>query len=74
MTEPADRSMEPKYPDVHVQLSGEDGNAFAIIGRTRRAMRRAGVVDAEIDAYSQEATSGNYDKVLQTTMAWVNCS
>jgi hypothetical protein len=63
-----------KYPDVHVRLSGEDGNAFSIIGRTRAAMRRAGVSQAEIDAYSNEAASGNYDHVIQTTMAWVETS
>ena len=33
----------PRHPDVQVQLSGEDGNAFAILGRTAGALRRAGV-------------------------------
>jgi hypothetical protein len=28
---------QPHYPDVQVQLSGEDGNAFAILGRTQPA-------------------------------------
>lgn len=23
---------EPRYPDVHVQLTGTDGNAYAIMG------------------------------------------
>ena len=32
---------QPRYPDVQVQLSGEDGNAFAILGRTAAALPRA---------------------------------
>lgn len=63
-----------KYPDVSVALSGEDGNAFVIIGRVRRALRRAGVDDDEITAFSEEASSGNYDNVLQTVMRWVSTS
>ena len=55
-----------------MQLSGEDGNAFAILGRTAAALRAAGVPSEEIDAYFAEATSGDYDHLLQTTMAWVD--
>jgi len=62
---------DPKYPDCKVQLSGEDGNAFFIIGRTSKALRRAGAPKEDIDAYIAEATSGDYDHVLQTTMRWV---
>jgi len=29
-------SISPKHPDVEVKLCGEDGNAFAIIGRVSR--------------------------------------
>lgn len=64
--------MEVKHPEVTVQLTGEDGNAFFIMGRVMAAMRRAGVSKDEIDAYHQEASSGNYDHLLQTTMKWVN--
>lgn len=59
----------PKF-DITVQLSGEDGNAFAILGRVQRALRRAGATPEQIAAY--EATSGgSYDHVLATTMRWV---
>ena len=61
-----------KYPDVTVQLSGEDGNAFFIVGRVRNALRRAGVEKKELDAFSEEAMSGDYDHVLQTAMKWVD--
>jgi len=63
---------QPRYPDVQVQLSGEDGNAFAILGRTAASLRAAGVPQEEIDTYFAQATSGDYDHLLQTTMAWVD--
>ena len=64
--------MEVKYPEVQVKLVGEDGNAFAILGRVAQALRRAGVDRAEQDAYFAEATSGDYDHLLQVTMSWVS--
>jgi hypothetical protein len=63
---------QPRYPDVQVQLTGEDGNAFAILARTAAALRAAGVPQEEVDEYFAEATSGDYDHLLQTTMRWVD--
>lgn len=60
-----------RYPDVTVQLTGHDGNAFAIIGTVNRALRHAGHGD-ETKAFTEEATSGDYDNVLRTAMRWVN--
>jgi hypothetical protein len=65
-------SEQPRYPDIFVPLTGEDGNAFAILGRTTRALRQAGLGKDEIDQYYAEATSGDYDHLLQTTMRWVD--
>ena len=59
----------PRYPHVTVELT--DGNAFAIIGATRRALSRAGVPATEVAAYTDEAKAGDYDHLLQTTMRWV---
>ena len=65
----------PKYPDVHVQLSGEDGNVFAIIGRVMLALKRAGVEPTERDAFLEEVThTESYDHALQTVMRWVDVS
>jgi hypothetical protein len=61
----------PKFPDVTVALSGEDGNAFMIASRTRKALERAGHRD-EAKAFFTEALSGDYDHVLQTVMATVS--
>jgi hypothetical protein len=68
---PADPT-QPRYPDIQLQLTGEDGNAFAILGRTAAALRSAGVPQEEIDAYFAEATSGDYHHLLHTTMAWID--
>jgi hypothetical protein len=62
---------EPKYPDVQVQLVGEDGNAFAIMGRVASALKSAGVPQSEIDEYYEESTSGDYDNLLRTAVKWV---
>lgn len=60
-----------KYPEVKVQLSGEDGNALAIIGRVDNALRRAHVSAGERSEFRDEAMSGDYDNVIQTAMRWV---
>jgi hypothetical protein len=65
--------MEVKYPQASIRLAGEDGNAFSILARTMQALRRAGVTKDEIDAYHTEATTGDYDHLLVTTMRWVTC-
>lgn len=64
--------MQPKYPDIEVQLTGQDGNAFAVLGRVMRAMRKAGIDREEIDRFQTEATSGDYDQLLGTVMRWVD--
>jgi hypothetical protein len=63
--------MVPKYPDITVQLSQEDGNAFSILGRVTRALRQAHVPDEARQAFLAEATQGTYDELLQTVMRWV---
>ena len=63
--------MEPKY-DITVQLSGEDGNAFNLMGIVNRALRNADAPQKDIDAFIKEATSADYDHLLQTCMKWVH--
>ena len=62
--------MTPKCPDIIVTLTGQDGNAFAILGRCRAAARDAGLSDEEIAAFMDEAMAGDYDHLLQTAMRW----
>lgn len=61
--------MNPRLPDVVVNLVGEDGNAFAILGRAQRAMKRAGHGDLW-EQYHEEATSGDYNNLIATTVRW----
>jgi hypothetical protein len=63
--------MEVKHPEVEVKLVGTDGNAFAILGKVRRAMVSAGVPAAEVSEFVAEATGGSYDDLLATVMRWV---
>ena len=50
----------------HVKLAGEDGNAFAILGQVREAMREVGWTKAEIAEATDDMMSGDYDHLLVT--------
>ena len=63
--------MVPKFPEIMVQLTGEDGNCFNILGQVNRALRQAGVPAEERDAFMAEATQGSYDELLQVVLRWV---
>jgi hypothetical protein len=65
-------AMTPHHPEVRVRLVGEDGNAFSILGRVRAALRRAEVPQEEVEAFMREATSEDYDRLIQTVLAWVS--
>lgn len=62
-----------KY-QVEVQLSGEDGNAFAIMGRVQSALKRAGATKEELDQYFNESTAGDFDNLLRVACQWVEVS
>ena len=68
---PATSTRIPRYPDVRVRLVGEDGNAFAILGRTKRALQQAGADADEVAAFLREATAGGSDPLLATVLRWV---
>jgi len=55
-----------------VKLIGQDGNAFAIMGRIKQALKGAGADKEYIDKYISEATSGDYDHLLAVSMEYVN--
>jgi hypothetical protein len=60
----------PKY-EVEVQLSGNDGNAYAIMSSVKKALTKAGATPAEIDQYLKDSMSGDYDNLLRVAMDWV---
>ena len=55
-----------------VKLIGQDGNAFAVMGNIKRALKRAGADKEYIEKYLKEATSGDYDHLLTVSMKYVN--
>ena len=46
-----------------------DGNAYSFIGAGRRALLRQGR-DAEVTAFTEEMTSGDYNHLIQTFLKW----
>ena len=62
-----------KYPEVKIELVGQDGNAFSILGRCQGIARRAGLDKSQIDEFMTEATSGDYDHLLCTCMEYFDC-
>lgn len=64
--------MEVKYPSITVKLVGTDGNAFAILGKVKTALRKNDVPEEEIKKFATEAIDGDYDHLLQTCIRWVN--
>lgn len=74
MSTSTEQAAGPLYPEIEVELSGINGNAFNIIGVTQKALRRGGVPPAEVTRFVDEATSGDYDNVIQTVMRWVATS
>jgi len=49
---------------------GEDGNAFAILGRVSKALKRGGYPEM-VEPFMKEAMSGDYDHLLRTAMEYV---
>lgn len=54
----------------NVRLVGEDGNAFAIMGRVSRGLKKTGHTPEEINQYTDDSTSGDYDHLLRVAMKW----
>lgn len=64
--------MDVKYPHITVKLTGENGNAFAILGAVQRALVKAKVPQDEIQAFRDKAMSGDYNNLLVVAMQTVN--
>ena len=56
--------------DIEVQLTGEDGNSFAIMNRVRIALKRGKRVDL-IRPFLDEAVRGDYNHLLRTCKKYV---
>ena len=60
-----------RYPNIHVRLTGSDGNAFAVLGTVWTAMQYAGLPMDAVNEFTDEATSGDYNHLLATAMRYV---
>ena len=61
------------YPHITVQLTGHDGNAYAIIGRIAQALRREAGTHAA-DMFTEAAFAcTSYDDLLALATRTVDC-
>ena len=54
-----------------VNLIGEDGNIFAILGRAGRALRQAGQPEQAKEMYDRVTSCGDYNKALNIISEYV---
>jgi hypothetical protein len=61
---------------IALRLSDVDGNAFAILCKARRAILGSNIENktAVWGVIQSEATSGDYEHLLQTMAKWFNVS
>ena len=65
---------EPMFPEVHVRITGEDGNAMNVIGKVVGALRKGGATEKQREAFCAQAMSGDYNHLLVTCCKWVGVS
>lgn len=53
-------------------LIGVNGNAFSVMGYVRRAMKETGFTREEIEAYTKDATSGDYNHLLVVSIDMID--
>lgn len=67
--------MKIRYPQVKVQLTGENGNAYMVIGLTTRAMKKAGIPAEDVTKFQHDCfNQASYDHLLQLVMQTVDVS
>jgi len=57
-----------------VQLTGEDGNVFNVIGRVSGALKRAGLPEKAKEFTTKAFSAGSYDEVLRLAMEYCEVS
>lgn len=69
-----DYPSDVKFPDVHVKLTGGDGNVFSVIGSVTKALKRAGHPDAAQEFANRAMDCATYYEVLALAMRTVEVS
>jgi len=62
---PGTKILKPKVP-----LVGEDGNAYSIMGRIARGLKKVGCTKEIIDEYIKKSKSGDYDNLLRVALEY----
>jgi len=57
------------HTKVKVKLVGEDSNAYNILGRVAKALKRSGQPEAAAE-YLERATGGDYNHLLAVTLEY----
>ena len=52
-------------------LVGVDGNAYALMGYTQRAMKENGFDKADIDVMLKDAMSSDYNNLIRVCDSWI---
>jgi len=52
-------------------LIGIDGNAYSLMGYTKRAMTETGFSKADTDKMIEDATSGDYNNLICVCDSWI---
>lgn len=63
--------MNEPLTNATVQLVGEDGNAFFILAKVQKAIKKSDKPELA-EEFIKEAMSGDYNHLLQTCMKYVN--
>jgi hypothetical protein len=59
----------PKYPEIIINLVGEDSNAFSILGLCVKEAKSTLSKD-EIEEFKKEATKGDFDNLICVVCKW----
>lgn len=65
--------MSKPLTTIKVRLTETDGNAFAVLGKVKLALKKGGREDL-VKPFLDEAMSGDYDHLLATCMKYVDVS
>lgn len=66
--------MAVRYPEIKVTLARANGDqdSIPLIVTVRQALREAGKSEREIDTFTRDAVSGDFDRTLGAINAWVS--
>lgn len=60
-----------KFEKPRVVLTGTDGNAYAIMAKIKKALMENGLQN-KVKEFLDEATSGNYDHLIETCFKYAD--